>query len=76
MTPHVQTRNKIKEIPKLSTFNELLDASTLTPKEKQFMRLHYLEDKDFRYIGDVLGYSEVTMKKWHSKILNKLSKLL
>lgn len=76
MTPHVRTRNRIKEIPELSTFNDLLDRSTLTPDEKKFMRLHYLYDKDFRAIGDELGYAEVTMKKWHSRILKKLSRLL
>lgn len=49
---------------------------SLSQEEKELMRLHYLENKDFCYIGDQLGYSEITMKRWHKKILRKLNKVL
>ena len=76
MTEHVQTRAKVKSIPRVSTFNELLNECTLTTDEKTFMKMYYLEDKDLRFIGDYLGYTEGTMKRWHNKILRKLNKPL
>lgn len=76
MTEHIKTRAKVQEIPSVITFNALLDSCTISSKEKELMRMHYIEDKDFRYIGDMLGYSEITMKRWHHKILKKIGKLL
>nr|DAJ99860.1 MAG TPA: ECF sigma factor [Caudoviricetes sp.] len=76
MTEHVQTRAKVRQIPRVSTFNALLEECTISQEEKELMRLHYLENKDFCYIGDQLGYSEITMKRWHKKILRKLNKVL
>lgn len=76
MTEHIQTRRKVFNISGVKTFNELLDSCTLSDDEKALMRMHYIEKKDFRFIGDMLGYSEVTMKRWHQKILKKLNKLI
>lgn len=76
MTEHIQTRAKVQEIPSVKTFNALLDDCMISSEEKTLMRMHYIENKDFRYIGDMLGYSEVTMKRWHHKILKKINKLL
>lgn len=76
MTEHVKIRTKVKKISKVTTFNELLDNCTISPEEKMLMRLHYIDKKDFRYIGDELGYTEVTMKRWHKRILQKLNKML
>lgn len=76
MTEHIQTRAKLQEIPRVSTFNELLDDCMISPEEKTLMQMHYLQNKGFRYIGDMLGYSEVTMKRWHHRILKKINKLL
>lgn len=73
---HIQTRAKLQEIPRVSTFNELLDDCMISPEEKTLMQMHYLQNKDFRYIGDMLGYSEVTMKRWHHRVLKKINKLL
>lgn len=60
----------------LFAYNALLEECTISQEEKELMRLHYLENKDFCYIGDQLGYSEITMKRWHKKILRKLNKVL
>lgn len=73
---HIQTRNKVKKIAKVTTFNELIDACTLTETDKKLLRLHYLDGKDFRYIGDTLGFSESTVKKKHRKALQKLNRIL
>ena len=76
MSKHIETRRKLKEIADISSFTSLLNSSTLTEDDKLLLRLHYLQDQDFRYIGDMLGYSESTIKKRHKRILAKLSRLL
>ena len=73
---HIDVRRKIKSIPSIDTFESLLEASTLSNEDKEMLKLHYLDDKDFRYIGDMLGYSESTIKYRHKKALKKLSKLI
>lgn len=75
MSCHIDTRRKLKGIPEVSRFDDLLERSTLTDEDKTILRLHYLKGKDFRYIGDTLGYAEVTIKKRHAKALDKLNKL-
>lgn len=73
---HIETRKKVQEIASISTFNELLDSCTLTEEDKEILRMHYLQGKDFRYIGDMLGFAESTVKKHHIKALRKLNKVL
>lgn len=75
-SPHIETRRKIRNIAEINVFEALLEQSTLTDGEKEMMRLHYLGGKDFRYIGDLFGYSESNVKKRHKKILSKLERLL
>lgn len=75
MSSHLDTRRKFKAIPNVSRFDDLLDQSTLTCEDKEILRLHYLMGKDFRYIGDTLGYAEVTIKKRYAKALSKLNNL-
>ena len=48
----------------------------LTEEDKEILRMHYLHGKDFRYIGDTLGFSESTIKKRHRKALQKLNHIL
>lgn len=76
MSEHIDVRRKIKDIPSAVTFNDLLDASTLSERDKEILRLHYLQEKDFRFIGDKLGYSESTIKYRHRKALKKLGALI
>lgn len=76
MSKHIETRRKVKAIHSVSEFNILLENTILTEDEKALMRMHYLEKKDFRFIGDKLGYAEITMKRWHAKILEKISSVL
>lgn len=76
MSDHIDTRRKLKEIPRKAYFDALLEQSTLSEEDKQILRLHYLEDKNLSYIADVLGYAKTTVKKRHRKALSKLNKLL
>lgn len=76
MTEHIKTRNKLKEIVEIQTFSDLLDRCILSEEDRRIMELHYLQDRDLRYIGDLLGYSEGTIKKRHRKVLKKLNQIL
>jgi RNA polymerase sigma factor (sigma-70 family) len=49
---------------------------TLSDSDKSILRLHYLEDKDFRYIGDTLGLAEQTVKIRHRNALKKIKEAL
>ena len=75
MSRTIETRNRLKSIPDITSFDSLLERSTLSDLDKEILRLHYLKEKDFRYIGDTLGYAEVTIKKRHLKALKKISAL-
>ena len=76
MSEHIDTRKKLKGIASVSSFQSLIDSVTLSTTDKQILTLHYIEEKDFRYIGDTLGFSESTIKRRHKKALIKISKLL
>lgn len=76
MSTHIETRKKVQEIADISSFNDLINRTTLSDIDKQILVLHYIQEKDFRFIGDMLGFSESTIKKRHKKILVKLSKVL
>ena len=73
---YIKVKHKVKEIPDIRSFNGLLDASTLSDEDKEIIRMHYLQKKDFNYIADMLGYTEGTIKLRHKKAIMKLSKLI
>ena len=75
MSETIDTRKQLKSIPTVSRFDDLLEQVTLSDEDKEILRLHYLKGKDFRYIGDMLGYAEITIKKRHVKALKKISEL-
>lgn len=76
MSEHVDTRKKLKSIPRVTTLMGLLESCTLSDEDKEIIKLHYVKNKNLGYIADTLGYSESTIKKKHKKILAKLNKLL
>lgn len=76
MTSHIQTRAKLKEICLVTAFEDLLDLCTLSDIDKEIFRLHYLKEKDFRFIGDELGFSESAIKQRHRKALKKLGNII
>ena len=72
----LNTRHKLKSICDIEKFEAVLNKAMLADKVKNAMRMHYIEDNDFRFIGDSLGYSEGTIKRWHKEALDKLFELL
>ena len=75
MSEHIDTKHKIKDL-RYNDFNYLIDSCLISDEEKKILRMIYVEDKTLSYIGDVLGYSESTIKTRHRKLLKKLLKLL
>lgn len=76
MTEHIQTKNQIKEIADVKSFNALLEAAVLSDVEKDILTLHYIKDKDFGFIADTIGLSPATVYKKHKNCLKKLRKLI
>lgn len=72
----LSTRQKVRDVGNYSTLQEILNNSTLSELDKKIVIMHYVEEKNFGYIGDELGYSESGIKKRHKRILNKLGQLL
>ena len=50
-----ETRRKLRDIELSDDFERLLNQCTLTETDKNLLRMHYLDEKDFRFIGDALG---------------------
>ena len=75
-TEYIKIKRKVKEIPDIRSFNGLLEASTLSDMDKEILRMHYLQEREFSYIADVLGYNQKTIEARHKKALLKISKLL
>ena len=76
MSDHIETRRHLLMIYDVEAFERLIDSCMLSSEEKEIILLHYKERKDFRYIGDTLGYSESTIKQKHRKILMKIREKL
>ena len=76
MTSHMKVKKKVQKINKKSTFNSILDDSMLSDKEKEMMRMYYVERKSFDFIADELGYSKAGILKMHKRALNKIEDLI
>lgn len=76
LTEHIKTRKKLKNITLVTAFEDLLSQCTLSDTDKEILRMHYLQEKEFSFIGDTLGFSEATIKQRHRKALKKLSNLI
>jgi DNA-directed RNA polymerase specialized sigma subunit len=75
-TEYIKIKRKVKDIPDIRSFNSLLEASTFSDIDKEIIRMYYLQERDFAYIADSLGYTEQTVKLKHKKAIMKLSKLI
>ena len=75
-TEYIKIKRKVKDIPDIRSFNGLLEASTLSDLDKEIIRMYYIQERDFSYIADALGYNQKTIEIRHKKALMKLSKLL
>lgn len=69
-------QRKLKEIPTVNSFEVLVNSLAISETDRRILRLHYLEQKDFQFIADELGYSESWVRKRHYKTLNKVRSLL
>lgn len=76
VTEHIKIRRKVKKIATVEDFYKLLDTVILSDEEKELLKMHYIANRDFRYIGDRLGYAEITIKKKHQKALRKMGDIL
>lgn len=76
MSEHMDIKHKVKKINSKSSFVGMLEDSMLSDNEKDMMRMHYIEHKDFDYIADTLGYTKAGIIKMHARILKKLESLL
>ena len=73
---HRQCRHRLSEISTVAEFNELLNICKLNDVEKAIITMHYVRGNDLAYIGDMLGYSERTIKRKHRAILHKMTNIL
>lgn len=73
MSRHIETRRKLQAVPLVSEFEAILNLCTLSDEDKNILRMHYIQKKDFRYIADTMGYSEKTIKQRHKDALRKIS---
>lgn len=76
MSAHIDARRKLKQVELVQDFEHLLSLCTLSEVDKEIMRMHYIHQKDFRYIGDMLGFSETAIKARHKEAVRKISKAL
>ena len=76
MSPHVDTKQRLRKIDTITNFEELLSISVLSDEEKTIHRMYYLKEQDFGFIADTLGMSRATVYKKHTKALRKLRRLI
>lgn len=76
MSRHIETRRKVKEISLVADFEALLARCIISDTDKEILRLHYINGKEFAMIGDMMGYTESAVKARHAKALRKLSDAL
>lgn len=72
---NAKTRNNLRQIGSVKDFEDLLSQTMLSEEEKDILRLHYRDGKTMSYIADMLGLSEIAVKKKHRKILLKIGKM-
>ena len=72
----LKARNHLKNIGRKDEFYSLLDKCVLSETEIQILTMHYIEQKNLAYIGDMLGFSESVIKNKHKKILQKIIKVI
>lgn len=76
MSKHIDTKHKIQEFSSYDDFYALINSCIMSDEDRQILKMIYIDDKNLAYIGDILGYSESTIKSRHRKLLKKLMKLL
>lgn len=75
MTEHVRNKHKIQNLSK-QEFYRLLDRVMLSAKERDIMRLIYVERESTIYVALKTGYAESTVRFKHKQIVERLSRFL
>ena len=73
---NAETKNKLKNMESVNDFEELLNKLMASEEDKKILIMHYKDGKSLGYIADVLGISESSVKKKHSKLLMKIGKII
>lgn len=73
---NAETKNKLKNMESVNDFEELLNKLMASEEDKKILIMHYKDGKPLGYIADVLGISESSVKKKHSKLLMKIGKII
>ena len=75
MDEHLKNlRHKIKGVPNIKTFQDLLLNLKVSDEDKDILRAIYINNKTLSYIADTFGYSEGTIKRRHKKCLRLIAK--
>ena len=70
-----RTRDKIKNIPTIKDFDDLLSQTMLNDDDIKIMEMIYKDRLPLGVIADKLCMSESTVKRKHKRILVKMSKM-
>lgn len=70
-----RTRDKIKNIPTIKDFDDLLSQTMLNDDDIKIMEMIYKDRLPLGVIADKLCMSESTIKRKHKRILVKMSKM-
>ena len=70
-----RTRDKIKNIPTIKDFDDLLSQTMLNDDDIKIMEMIYKDRLPLGVIADSLCMSESTVKRKHKRILVKMSKM-
>lgn len=70
-----RTRDKIKNIPTIKDFDDLLRQTMLNDDDIKIMEMIYKDRLPLGVIADRLCMSESTVKRKHKRILVKMSKM-
>ena len=69
-----RTREKIKNIPTIKDFDDLLSQTMLNDDDIKIMEMIYKDRLPLGVIADRLCMSESTIKRKHKRILVKMSR--
>lgn len=70
MTEHVKTKRFLRSLASMDAFTEILNSTTMSKSEKEFMRLFYIEKLQMLEISERLNISESKAKKMHGRLLD------
>lgn len=65
-------KHALLNIKTIEEYNNFMDSKKLSDEQRQIAYMVFVNGYDYRYIGDMLGYSERTIKSKVSKILEKI----